>query len=236
MYGFNSRVRYSEVDERQRLTMEAMVNYFQDCTTFQSEDNGRGVEYMRSRRKAWMLSSWQIVIDRLPKLGEHIRISTWPYDFKAMYGYRNFMMQDADGAVLIKANSIWFLYDTEAHRPLKVQDEDLKGYGIGADKPLSMPLAPRKIPVPAACTEGEPIMVTAHHIDTNHHVNNAKYVEIAMEMLPEPIELKELRVEYRKAAVMGDVMIPHITKEDNIYTVVLSSSEGQPYAVVWMRS
>lgn len=236
MYGFDSRVRYSEVDERQMLTTEAMVNYFQDCTTFQSEDNGRGVEYMRARHKAWMLSSWQIVIDRLPKLGEHIRISTWPYDFKAMFGYRNFMIQDADGVTLIKANSIWFLYDTDANRPLKVQEEDLKGYGIGAEEPLAMPPAPRKIPVPAVYTEGDPVTVTAHHIDTNHHVNNAKYVEIAMEALPETTTLKELRVEYRKAAVVGDVMIPRITKEDDIYTVVLSSTEGQPYAVVWMRS
>jgi acyl-ACP thioesterase len=242
MYSFDSRVRYSEVDEKQQLSITAMVNYLQDCSTFQSEDIGRGLTYLEAQHKAWLLSSWQIVIERLPKLGEKIRVSTWPYEFKAMYGYRNFMIEDSDGVPLVKADAVWFLYDTESGRPLKVQPEDIRGYYTGEHERLVMPEAPRRIRIPETFLTGSPLTVMAHHIDTNHHVNNAKYIEIARESLlqiadcrDEP-ELRELRVEYKKAAVLGDVMIPHITKEDDIYTVVLSSTEGQPYAVVWMRT
>ena len=38
MYEFNSRVRYSEIDHHGTLTLPALINYFQDCSTFQSED------------------------------------------------------------------------------------------------------------------------------------------------------------------------------------------------------
>ena len=38
MYQFQSRIRYSEVDSEGRLTMASLINYFQDCSTFQSED------------------------------------------------------------------------------------------------------------------------------------------------------------------------------------------------------
>ena len=38
MYSFDSRVRYSEVDEDRKLSLTGVINYMQDCSTFQSED------------------------------------------------------------------------------------------------------------------------------------------------------------------------------------------------------
>ena len=74
-----------------------------------------------------------------------------------------------------------------------------------------------------------------HHIDTNHHVNNAQYVEIAREVLPSEIEVGELRVEYKKAAVCGDVVYPHVSRTDEGYTVSLCDEQGAAYAVIWLR-
>ena len=111
MYTFDSRVRYSEIDENGTLSVTAAVNYLQDCSTFQSEDIGRGVRYLTDHGKAWWLSSWQIVFDRCPGLGEPVTIATYPYDFKGIYGYRNFMILDREGNYLVRANSVWFLFD-----------------------------------------------------------------------------------------------------------------------------
>ena len=40
MYEYDSRVRLSEVDQHQRMTLNAVLNYFQDCSSFHSEDLG----------------------------------------------------------------------------------------------------------------------------------------------------------------------------------------------------
>ena len=122
MYQFDSRVRYSETGENGELTLTGMINYLQDCSTFQSEDLGMGIEYLKEQKRAWWLSSWQIVVDRCPVLGEEITVSTWPYDFKGMYGYRNFTIRDRKGNDLVRANSVWFLFDTEAGRPVRVRE------------------------------------------------------------------------------------------------------------------
>ena len=66
MYTFESRVRYSESDESGRLSLEGALNYFQDCSTFQSEDLGMGFSSLREKRRAWWLSSWQVVFHRRP--------------------------------------------------------------------------------------------------------------------------------------------------------------------------
>ena len=46
MYTFGSRIRYSETDEYGKLTLTGIMNYLQDCSTFQSEDIGLGISYL----------------------------------------------------------------------------------------------------------------------------------------------------------------------------------------------
>ena len=55
-----------EVDSAGKLSLESLLDYFQDCSTFQSEDLNIGVEYLKERNMAWILSAWQIVVERLP--------------------------------------------------------------------------------------------------------------------------------------------------------------------------
>ena len=105
MYAFDSRIRYSETDSEGYLTLDALLNYFQDCSTFHSEDVGLGIGYMKEIGQVWVLSSWQIVVNRYPKLGEKVKIVTLPYELKVFLGYRNFAMLDEQGEYLAKANS-----------------------------------------------------------------------------------------------------------------------------------
>ena len=107
MYEFDSRVRYSETDAQGRMTWLALMDYFQDCSVFHSEAVGLGVEAWADEQKAWILSSWQICLNRMPRLGEQITTQTWAYGMKGFYGYRNFSMNDPDGERMAYANSIW---------------------------------------------------------------------------------------------------------------------------------
>ena len=70
MYQFKSRVRFSEVDSQLHMTLPSIINYFQDCSTFHSDSIGYGIEVMMEQGYAWILSSWQIIINRYPKFGK----------------------------------------------------------------------------------------------------------------------------------------------------------------------
>lgn len=236
MYTFNSRVRYSETDEHGRLSVMGIINYMQDCSTFQSEDARVGVSYLDSCHKAWLLSSWQIMIDRYPKLGERLVVGTWHCSFKGIYGYRNFVIRDEMGSDFVRAGSVWFLYDTQKNTPIRVQPRDTQAYGP-EEPALILSPAPRKIAVPDHCLAGEAIVVARHHIDTNHHVNNAQYVDMARESIPAGLKIREIRADYKKAAVLGDVIIPYVSEEpEHVWTVSLNSEDGGTYAVVWLKT
>lgn len=230
MYAFDSRIRYSETDSEGQLTLNALLNYFQDCSTFHSEDVGLGIGYMKEIGQAWVLSSWQIVVDRYPRLGEKVKIVTLPYELKGFLGSRNFAMLDEEGNYLAKANSLWSLLDMTTGKPVAVNEAMHKGYGI--DEKLDMDYAPRKITVPEGGQLLEPIVVKKHHLDTNHHVNNGQYVNIAMEYLPDDFLIHQMRAEYKKQAFLDDVLYPYIVSVESGYVVSLRDEEGRPYVSV----
>lgn len=230
IYGVDSRIRFSEVDMNLNLTLGSAIDYFQDCSTFQSEDVGMSVKYLAEKNRAWILSSWQIVVKRFPRLGEQVRVETWPYDFHGFFGYRNFSMTDESGERIIYANSLWIFMNTESGRPVKVDREQLECFRL--EEKLTMDYADRKIAMPLITEEQEAFQVAKHHLDTNHHVNNAQYIKMAEEYLPEGFALAEMQAEYKKAAMLHDVIVPRVAKEDGRFTVALTDEEGKPYAVV----
>ena len=52
------------------------------------------------------------------------------------------------------------------------------------EEKLDMDYAPRKIILPGEYQQQEAFAVQKHHLDTNHHVNNCQYVQMAMDYLP----------------------------------------------------
>lgn len=228
MYSFSTRVRYSEVDSTLKLSYPAIINYFQDCSIFHSEDLGIGIDFLKKEQRVWLMNSWQIEIHRFPRYGEVLNVNTWPYDFKSMFGYRNFTLTDEAGELLVVANSIWVFADTATGRPVKPDPEYASRYPL--DPPYPMEPVSRKVDIPATYTTVAPIPVTVSHLDSNNHVNNGQYVAMAAALLPDA-DYKKLRVEYKKSAQLGDTIYPRITHTEDLGTVVLGTEDGTPYAI-----
>lgn len=229
-YTFDSKVRFSEVDHTGRITLPGIINYFQDCSTFQSESIGLGVDYFAEHNRAWILTYWQVVIEEYPRLAQEINIATWATEFKSMLGKRNFCMTDTEGKKLAYANSVWAYMDMKKGRPVRPSAEEVDPYGSG--EPLEMDYQPRKIKLPESAVKKEPFAVRKYHIDTNEHVNNCQYVQMALEVLPEEIQVHKLRVDYKKSAVLGDRIFPKYAKEEDRVVVELCDEGGKAYAVV----
>ncbi len=230
MYSFDSRIRYSEVDYQGKLNFHALLDYFQDCSSFHSEDLQLGVEFLQEHKVAWVLISWQIEVKRYPVYGERVQISTWPYDFKGFYGYRNFKMTDEKGETLAYANSLWVLLDTQSGRPVRVLPEMNERYTL--EPPIPMEKGPRKMQIPQNMEAREPFAVHKFHLDTNLHVNNGKYILMAQEYLPKEFEIGKLRTEYKKSAVYGDTIYPFVKEEEDKFVVALCDEQQNPYVTI----
>ena len=229
-YSFNSRVRYSETGEDGRLTLPGVLNYFQDCCTFHAESIGLGGDVLKARNRAWVLSSWQVVVGEYAKMGKEIKITTIPYEFKGFMGMRNFIIQDSEGRKLAWANSNWTHLDISTGLPARLTPADTDNYVLG--EKMEMDYAPRKIALPKEREVQNAFSVQKHHLDTNHHVNNCQYIRMAADHLPEDFKVGQLRAEYKRQAVLDNVIIPEVYMTENKETVVLNAEDKEPYAVV----
>ncbi|WP_418751301.1 acyl-[acyl-carrier-protein] thioesterase [Frisingicoccus sp.] len=225
MYCMKRPVTYSEVGADYKADMAQVINYFQDCSCFQSDFLGVGPEYMERSGKVWILNSWQIIVERYPKYGEQITVGTWAYDFRGPLGMRNFIIDDASGCRMAKANSVWAMVDIATGRPVRVDAAQIEAYQMEPKEPMDY--AGRKIAISGDFETLEPVRVTKACLDTNHHMNNGRYVAVAMEYLPDNYSVRQIRVEYKRSAKYGDILIPKRQKASGRIVVLLEDIEGE---------
>lgn len=230
MYRYETTVRYSEMTKERIVAPHQILNYFQDCSIMDSEMIHKGIEYLQVHKRGWMLSAWQIDILEYPRFRQQISVGTWPYDFSGIYGYRNFDICDMQGKRLVQANSIWCLVDMESKVPVKITDEDVEGYELMES--IDMPPVSRKLSIYREGDKQEPFAVRRNDIDTNDHVNNARYIAFAEEYLPENFVTRQMKVQYRQAAKYGDAIYPLVTKIEGGYAVSLCNQEYKPYVLM----
>ena len=233
MYKIDTKVKYSECGEDGKMKLSSIINQFQDSSSEHSESLGVGMDYLKAKKRAWILNSWQIVVKRYPKAHEEIEITTWPTGFKGVFGPRNFCMKTPDGEMLAYANTLWVYMDVEKKMPTKPSEEEKELYGT--EPPLEMEYASRKIKLPEEAKEVDTLFVRKYHIDTNSHMNNCHYVQMAMEVLPEEFVARQIRVEYKKSAVYGEKVILKTAIEEERTVVELCDEHGELYAVVEFR-
>ncbi len=250
MYEFSSRVRYSEIGSDRKMTITALITRLQDCCVFQLDSVGRGPEIWQREKRGWIIVSWQVKLFELPEFGSLVTARTIPYRFHGFEGDRNFEVfaspcggeragtgpgaarEGGEEPVLCAvANSRWVFYDMERQIPIRVPEEEKAN--IPLDPPLDMECSPRRIRLPE--TEPvllEPVRVTETFIDTNYHVNNLRYIEMACACLPEDFRWKELRVEYLRQCRLGETICPRVYRTDDAVYAALCSQDGAACAVV----
>lgn len=230
MYSYDSRVGFSQVDADQKITINGIIDYFQNASTFHSEDLGVGYDYLLPRDLVWVINTWQVDIIRYPKYLERVKVTTTPYKFRAFIGYRNFTLETEDGEILVKANSMWSLINLSTMKPAVVPEE-LPGI-YGSAEPMDMDYQNGRIRLPNDAEEKGRLRVERHFLDPNKHMNNGQYINIAASCLPEGFEIKRLRAEYRNQAFLGDEITVMAGSCDGKYMVSLNNAEGKPYSVI----
>ncbi len=232
MYEYRKRIGFSECDTNKQLSVTSLIDAFQDCSTFQSEDMGVGFDVLVGMNLLWVINYWEIEIEALPKLCDHVSVGTFPYSFKGCFGYRNFYLKNEAGEYIVKANSLWTLIDPTAAKPVKAPDIIHNAYTI--EEKLDMSYSSRKVMIPegegVTVCEKDPVEIQTHHLDSNHHVNNGQYVRLAMSEI-EDAQIRSLRVDYRHQAMLGDIIRPVVYSSGKERVVALMDSKGDPYSV-----
>ena len=120
--------------------------------------------------------------------------------------------------------------DSETGRPARIEEAVVGKYEL--EPKYNMEYADRKITLPEVMEKMASFPVEVYHLDTNHHVNNGQYVKLAGAYLPQEFEIAQMRAEYKKSAVLGDVIYPKVCVDEKKVLVSLDDENGKAFAVV----
>lgn len=231
MYTYEKKILFSDIDAGATMSVHSILDAMQDCVNVNSESIGRGIDYMLEKKRSWFAISWNIEVRRYPKMFENVIVKTWPYDFSAIMGYRNVIMEDMDGSPILCADSVWSLMDLTTGRPTKITEEDRRGYDL--EPRFAMQEVSRKIVVPGDLVTQEPVVVRKTDIDYNGHMSNAEYIRLADEYLPIGVKPRQIRVEYKNQAKYREVLIPSVYRaEERVVVCIYGETEKDLKAVV----
>lgn len=201
-------IHYYEVNYKGKALISSIMNYFGDVAMEQTEQLNIGIEFLNKHHIAWVLYKWNINVIRYPSYRERVKVKTWAYGIKKFYAYRKFTVTDSSGKVIVEADSIWFLIDTEKRRAISVPDYMYDIFKINKEEKRTLKID--KIRKINKIDVESKFSVRYGDIDTNKHVNNVKYVSWAIETVPRDIvtnyELKNIKVTYEKETSYGEVI------------------------------
>ena len=196
-----------ETDARGLVKASALLNYLQDSAGEHAGGLGVGVLDLFKRNMTWVLSRYHVLIRRYPALGARLEVTTWPSEKRGFFAIRDFEVADADGPVLA-ATSSWMVVGLDTKQPVEVDAVVGPRYALGK---RALDDAFASIPVPTARDTEVRFRVETAHIDWNRHVNNAVYVQWALEAVPPDIlrgrRPMEIEVSYRAEALYGDEVL-----------------------------
>ena len=224
MYSLSYKVTTSTCDSEGRLKLYSALQMMQDCSEMWIDSEPGVKQYFTEQNMAQLLASRQVEVIRVPEYKEELTVTTSVYGMKPMFGFRNTFIYDAEGLPCYKTWSMGAFVDKSTGKLKRVDDDTIASMSL--EPQLEMTYKDRRIILPnEGGTVLEGIRVLRSDLDYNHHMNNANYIRMAMELLPEGFEVRGLRVEYRVAARLGDVLTPTVYQTDGGIIVSLSVND-----------
>ncbi len=228
MYSLTERVCASHTNAAGELKFVSAVDMMQDCSQMWMESEPVFGRYFREHTITQVLVSRQIDVNRMPRYGEKLLVQTSVYECRSCHGFRNTVIYDEAHRPCLTSWSTGAFVSLDTEQMAKIPQDILDQMVI--DPKAEMEYLGRKITLPEGLPgvtgRKEAVAVKRHDIDFNRHMNNARYVQIAFELLPEHFTIERFRIEYKTPVKYGDILHPTVIApaEQNIF-ITLENGE-----------
>ena len=220
MYSLNYKVTTSTCDANGNLKLYSALQMMQDCSEMWIDSEPACKQFLQEHAIAQLLASRQVEIVRVPHFKEDLTVTTSIFEVKPMFGFRNTFIYAAQGKICYKSWSMGAFVHRETGRLTRIDQEVLSQCLIEARLPMDY--QDRRIIVPEGETTRFPaVTVMKNDIDYNRHMNNANYIRIAEELLPDEYQFKNMRVEFKMPSKLGQQLLPEMVMEGSSIYVTL---------------
>ena len=134
----------------------------------------------------WVLLSGRMMMERYPEYKEKITVRTWLSDLGTCRGTRENLILGEQGDIIGRAKGFWLFFDIKNRRPARVFDEIVEKWSINPEECIRDTNSEKIEPLETAQYRKE-FLVHRFDMDSNEHVNNLRYLQWAVESVPDTI-------------------------------------------------
>ncbi len=214
----------ADFDRGGKLGYEAILRILENTASRHSDSSGDNVVEDSQNGITWVLTDWRVQLVHRPDGKAPLRVTTWVRDSVPTGRiFRDYTLAAEDGTELVRAESRLVLFDLRAQKIIRIDQTRFRSYrpevrGVFASA------APRLRP-PAAF-DGETVLpLRRSDIDFNGHVHNTKYLDLALEALPDSVP--------RDAFTGLRMIYPKAVKDVASVTLKYNLSDGDPFVCVY---
>lgn len=185
----------------------SLLRYAQQIATDQCEALGFDTAYYQKNRFTYLLAKQGLEFTRVPRMDETITLVTMPERTRRARNRRVTAVLDASGTQIAQVDSFWVAVDLDTRHILRRGNADVEGYW---NERLDAPEMDMSILKAETLTPGRQCTADYLNCDTNGHINNCVYADLACASLPtEALRERPVRkmvVNYHREVPLGDEM------------------------------
>lgn len=218
----NFNIPSYNVDMSWRLKPASFMDLAQEAANQHANILGFGYDDLIASRTAWVLSRMHVEFTDTPKWREEMTLTTWHKGLNRLFFLRDFLMTDKEGNPRVKATTSWLVINLDTRR--LVRDPQLLEDGtICSENVLETPADKVVMPKDAEVNLVMEHAVAYSDLDMNGHVNNAMYMQWAMNAVNYEISsekpVKEFTINFNHEIKPQEIV--------SIYKAIVEKEDGR---------
>lgn len=198
-----------------------------------------GYDSLKSNNLFWVLSRIYFQVEKYPVWQDQLTLITWSAGTDGMYAYREYILENELGEVILRGSSAWLILDMETRKIFRLSDfratfpKHIDNRACRNPKRIKPDIHPETL-------HFNPVLFS--ELDINQHFNSVKYVERVLDDFGidflDRFEPSELEVNYLKEGVSGDMIAvtrTQLSENEHLNCLVRESDEADlcVMRIVW---
>lgn len=201
-----TKVLFGQCGSNKCIHLTEVMEYCADFVMEMYNQNGQNRQFLADHGYVQMVSRSSIHINRLPAEDEIMTVKVReekPEGFQLM---RYYEFTSNKGEVLIQGKSLWVIVEPKTRAVVSAENFE---FLLKSDVQTDFEKKPGKIRIKTELQHLGDQKILLSHLDPNGHLTNAKYINFAIDYLPEEYQQKEIsdfRLNFCKEMKKGEIM------------------------------
>ena len=183
IYKEDFKIGLKDIGKENKIKNRGILECLENIAAYHSDYVKNGANEIEETNTAWVLLDWKLEVIKRPKYGKKLHINTWARWLNKFFTYRDYEVFDDEGNLCAIATSKWTLIDIKERKMVRLTEELMERYKpeekfVFSEQELD------KIKIPENFSANKRYEAIRKDMDTNKHMHNLYYLDLAYEALP----------------------------------------------------